>query len=522
MTGIAFPGLAQAGISQSGISRRGEAGLGLGFIGGRGGAVVPSGSAIVGQTLTASSGASYQWIRQGGLVIPGATSQTYVPGVLDVGIPLSCKVGGVPMAYTPAIAGIGTFADDFNRANAQLAANTEWTIIGDPTKMNIVSNQLSVSLGAQTCIALSKDIGTINHFVQVTYISGAYMPRLIARGYNFNNYVYTRYTTSNSLTLNKVSGSALTPILQTATNLGTFATTLSPGDVVRLEVNGDTATVLVNGAIVIGPISGLANEMLANLSASQFTKVGLANDNAAGVIDDFSAGPLGAVVLPATRPLAMACYGDSQIGGQGASTSPSTNATLGPAGLVTFDPPSRLRQLSNARLCWQGGISGQTTTQILGRVRSENPRFGRTYILEGAHNDIAGGVGWPATAAANIAAMVAQVDAASEGRYVIISCPNSQDPTEAAGQPEYTRIKTFNATLAATYPTKYLDIWSTVIVAAGAPGGAYPDPTFYPLDQPPTGLLKSGDIVHCNDAGYALYTQAIWNFLVAQGWELPL
>ncbi len=76
------------------------------------GTVTVSGTAKVGQTLTANEGTwtpalsgaeyTYQWIRGASTEIAGATSKTYVPVAADVGQTLKVKVTGTKAGYTSA------------------------------------------------------------------------------------------------------------------------------------------------------------------------------------------------------------------------------------------------------------------------------------------------------------------------------------------------------------------------------------------------------------------------------------
>ncbi len=76
------------------------------------GTVTITGTAKVGQTLTANEGTwspalsgadySYQWIRGASTEIAGATSKTYVPVAADVGQTLKVKVTGTKTSYTSA------------------------------------------------------------------------------------------------------------------------------------------------------------------------------------------------------------------------------------------------------------------------------------------------------------------------------------------------------------------------------------------------------------------------------------
>jgi hypothetical protein len=114
---------------------------------------------------------------------------------------------------------------------------------------------------------------------------------------------------------------------------------------------------------------------------------------------------------------------------------------------------------------------------------------------------------------ADIAAMVASLP---NSRFVILSVLNGDYSTfEYSGLTGWTWITTLNADLKALYPDNFIDI-RTILVGKGAPGQAYADATFYPLDVIPAALRY--DAVHLNTAGYGIVAAEVAAFIATKGW----
>lgn len=122
--------------------------------------------------------------------------------------------------------------------------------------------------------------------------------------------------------------------------------------------------------------------------------------------------------------------------------------------------------------------------------------------------------GQPTQIKADVAACVAFLKPLVR-RFIIMGVLNGDYASEYSGQSAWTTITTLNADLAALYPNNFIDIRS-ILVAQGAPGGAYPDATFYARDVPPAALRS--DNIHLTTAGYTIVAQAVKDFITAKGW----
>lgn len=101
-------------------------------------------------------------------------------------------------------------------------------------------------------------------------------------------------------------------------------------------------------------------------------------------------------------------------------------------------------------------------------------------------------------------------------RFIVMGVINGNYPAEYTGQPGWTTITTLNADLAALYPDNFLDI-RAILVAQGAPGGAYPDATNYSRDVPPA-AIRADDIHLTYPVGNAIVAQSVKDFKISKGW----
>lgn len=193
-------------------------------------------------------------------------------------------------------------------------------------------------------------------------------------------------------------------------------------------------------------------------------------------------------------------WGDSLTFGTG-STTPG-GATSWPALLAA----SRGCRVANL------GIAGQTSAQIKNRQIVDDDYRDRIQTFFVGRNDY----GIPSQVISSIAAMVAYQQS---GKYVVMTVLNGNVSGSEAGGAEYNNIKTVNDSSKATYPTNVLDI-RQLLVDAGAPAGAYPDPTRYALDEWPNQLRTdpSNDPIHLNDNGYAFIHDRVKAFIDGKGW----
>lgn len=139
-----------------------------------------------------------------------------------------------------------SYTDDFNRANENLEANANWTRIdGTAGAAQVVSNRMEHTSATETSYKFNplSSVDAYAQVVVVTVSNGITFP-VVARLADLSNLVGARYNSGAWQLYKRVTG--------TFTQLATFTATLAANDVLKLEVTGDNARVLVNGSQVIG------------------------------------------------------------------------------------------------------------------------------------------------------------------------------------------------------------------------------------------------------------------------------
>ena len=191
----------------------------------------------------------------------------------------------------------------------------------------------------------------------------------------------------------------------------------------------------------------------------------------------------------------IATWGDSLTNGTGASVA----GTRYPAVLGTlFDPD---------RTVYNGGVGGETSTQIRARMVADTTYNYRCVVLWAGRNNYTD----TQTVLDDLAAMVAHV---GSGRYVVMTVLNGEYANEYAGGVAYRQIVDLNAAIMALYPANYIDIRTQLVAAYDS--GSPQDVTDNGHDIPPASLRS--DNIHLNDAGYAIVADRVFNFITAHGW----
>lgn len=180
----------------------------------------------------------------------------------------------------------------------------------------------------------------------------------------------------------------------------------------------------------------------------------------------------------------IACWGDSLTAGSG--------ATAG------NDYPSQLGKLRIAKPFYNGGVGGETASQILTRILDDDLK-GKvdTVVLWMGRNNVGTGT----MQADVLSALASAVANLNHSRYVIMTVLNAT--TEANGSANKTALDALNAAIASTYSaTNVLDIVATICTEPnGTPNPAY-----------------MSDTVHLNNTGYAAVASAVDAKLTANGW----
>lgn len=190
----------------------------------------------------------------------------------------------------------------------------------------------------------------------------------------------------------------------------------------------------------------------------------------------------------------------------------SLTVGTGATGGLTY-PYDVAASWSPRRWYYNGGVGGETSSQILDRYLALDSGYrGGTLLIWAGRNNYSNS----AQVQADIAAMVAAHNLADgNNRYLVLSIINGDYANEYIGQSGWTQIVDLNAALASTYGTRFVDVRGP-LVEAGAPSGAYPDPTAYAENIPASGVRS--DQIHLNNAGYAIVAELATAKIISFGW----
>ncbi|RVT93701.1 Calx-beta domain-containing protein [Sphingomonas crocodyli] len=487
-----------------------------------GGLPAPTGSPVVGQTLTATPGAytnNMQWLRDG-LVIPGATATTYVVQGLDNGFSLSYRgTNGSAQTLTSAssavASGITAFADNFDRADGLLSASPDWLVTGvNPNNITILSNEarLADTSNIGSTAAVRKNMDSLDHYVRTTMTSSRSTRFLVVRLQGNGNFVAADYTPGTGSRFFRVNQDNTVGAGVVGT---TYAWTAVAGDVMELQAVGDEARLLVNGALV-NTVTGINGAETGTTSGPKnATRVGIGGKSSTGLLTDFSAGIVGAPRKPEKLAGYLVCNGDSLTAGQASSTG-STGDQFATAAQKCW--PGVIKSLRPSLTVFNNGFPGLAANALWPNVRRRVNLYGAIGMIEFGRNDFfAHGASWQQDVKDGIAAAVNYYNTYSEGRFLVFSILNDPTADERLGATGYNELAALNAELAALYPNNFLD-WRSALVALGGPGQPYADATRFGFDQLPTAFQPTD--VHMTDAGYAAAAQIVLSALLAKGWVL--
>jgi lysophospholipase L1-like esterase len=163
-----------------------------------------------------------------------------------------------------------------------------------------------------------------------------------------------------------------------------------------------------------------------------------------------------------------------------------------------------------ARTVYDGGIGGQTSTEIAARVLAD--RSGRNRWIDifwMGTNDI----DQPAQIKADVAASVAAL-APGNDRFLVLPVFNRAIPSQDRGTPLYATIMQVNADLAATYPQHFVDV-RAYLISQFDPANAQ-EVADVQNDLVPTAMRI--DDVHLSYKGQELAAQKVRDFIIAKGW----
>jgi len=202
----------------------------------------------------------------------------------------------------------------------------------------------------------------------------------------------------------------------------------------------------------------------------------------------------GARALASLQPLAL--WGDSHVGGL-----PGNPEVPGVA--------SKLSEIAGGRQVMDGGVAGQTSTQIADRMVQDSAHDAWvTVFWYGGNNQ-----NQPEAIKADLARSVASLAPGNE-RFVVLPVLNQAAPWERRGTPTYQTIIELNQELAALYPDNFLDIRSHLVGLYNRNSPA--DVADFQDDVVPTSLRADG--VHLNHEGALAVARRLLEFIVSRGW----
>jgi hypothetical protein len=156
---------------------------------------------------------------------------------------------------------------------------------------------------------------------------------------------------------------------------------------------------------------------------------------------------------------------------------------------------------------YNGGIAGQTSTQVAARMLAATTKYSWPMIIWTGRNEISGVLANDEpTILSNIASMVA---ALTTSHYIILSIPNGN--TEPSGSTNYNEIVQINSDIGAIYGSHYLDEREYLVTNGLSVAGIAPtaqDLTDISNDVPPTDLRA--DYEHPNAIGDKVIAEYIY------------
>lgn len=193
-------------------------------------------------------------------------------------------------------------------------------------------------------------------------------------------------------------------------------------------------------------------------------------------------------------PSNIALWGDSHVSGlPGNADIPGVAAAL--------------RSLVSGRTVFDGGIAGETSSQIAARQSQDTAHDDWVSVFWYGGNNQTQAEAIKDDLARSIASL-----ASGHQRFVVLPVLNQAG--EERGSPNHRTISRLNAELAALYPRNFVDVRSELLARADAANAA--DRADVDQDVVPSSLRADG--VHLNQAGALVVAQQLLAFITAQGW----
>ena len=170
--------------------------------------------------------------------------------------------------------------------------------------------------------------------------------------------------------------------------------------------------------------------------------------------------------------------------------------TIGTGGGGTTYPG--IFQSDSGVAVYNGGVSGETSTQIATRMLAATDKYTWPVIIWAGRNNYSS----QSTVLADIASMVA---ALRTDNYLVLGILNNS--TETTGLSSYNSIIALNSALSSTYGSHYVDVRTYLVSQYNA--GIPQDVTDHNNDVVPSSLRS--DTLHLNAAGYTLLGHYLYN-----------
>ena len=191
-------------------------------------------------------------ITLGAAVTSGQAVTVAYNGTGLIGIDAEQMATFTAQSVTNNVSGGAAITDDFNRADEDVSANANWSVLWNPDSneqdIGVVSNQVAAQTGTpRAAFKHGTSVGSSDQYAQIDFVSGSgsnNFASLYVRAADTSNYYEARFTNSGKAIIYKtVSGSET--LLANVTG-----TALSGGEVLRLEAEGTALRAKVDGVTI--------------------------------------------------------------------------------------------------------------------------------------------------------------------------------------------------------------------------------------------------------------------------------
>ncbi len=158
----------------------------------------------------------------------------------------------------------------------------------------------------------------------------------------------------------------------------------------------------------------------------------------------------------------------------------------------------------------QGGVGGETSTQIAARMLLASDKYNYFTIIHAGRNNVTD----PVKIKSDIASMVA---ALNHSNFLVVSIFTGEFAEEHKGASLYNTITTTNAELSALYPNNYIDLRGYIVGCFNP--SIEQDVIDNRNDVTPSSLRS--DPIHLNLAGNRLAANFIEQLIIRKGWLDP-